>query len=209
MKTILCFGDSNTWGQDPETGQRYSSTVRWPGVLRERLGEGYVVIEEGLPGRTTVFRDPLEEYKCGKDYFAPCLQSHAPVDVVIILLGTNDIQTRYAASALDIALGAGALVAIAQQSATGADGMSPDVLLVAPPPIKTVPEPWEETFAGGEKKSRRFAEHYQRIAELEHCAFFDAGKWISSSDTDGIHWDASEHEKLGKVLAVEICRLVG
>ena len=209
MKTILCFGDSNTWGTSPATGERYARDVRWPGVLRAALGPEYEVIEEGMPGRTTVFVDPLEPYKCGKDYLPPCLSTHAPLDLVIILLGTNDIQTRYSASALEVALGCDALITLVERSEAGPGGIAPEVLLIAPPPIKPVPEPWDESFAGAEEKSRRFAAHYQRIAELRSCAFFDAGEQIVSSDTDGVHWDASEHVKLGKKLAPVVRRLIG
>ena len=209
MKTVLCFGDSNTWGSNPATGERYPRDVRWPGVLRAALGGEYEVIEEGMPGRTTVFEDPLEPYKRGKDYLPPCLRSHAPLDLVIILLGTNDVQMRYSASALDIALGCDALIGLVESSNAGPEGIAPDILLVAPPPIKPIPEPWDESFVGAEEKSRRLAEHYRRIAETRSCAFLDAGGHIASSDEDGVHWEASEHAKLGKALAPEVRRLIG
>ena len=201
MTTILCYGDSNTWGHDPSTGERLARDQRWPGILRRSLGFGYEVIEEGLPGRTTVFSDPLEPYKSGKDYLIPCLGSHSPVDLVIVLLGTNDVQTRYSVSAMEISLGLGVLVDMIQASAAGPGGAAPDALVVAPPPIQTVPEEWAESFIGAEEKSRRLAEYYQRIADEYQCEFFDSSTIIVSSDTDGIHWDATEHEKLGKALA--------
>jgi lysophospholipase L1-like esterase len=209
MKTLLCFGDSNTWGHDPTTGGRYARAVRWPGVLQQALGPEYEVIEEGMPGRTTVFDDPLEGYKRGRDYLPPCLKSHAPLELVILLLGTNDLQTRYAASALDIALGCDALLTLIARSEAGPGGIAPEVLLIAPPPIKPVPEPWNESFAGAEEKSRRLAEHYRSIAEAQSCAFFDAGEYIASSATDGIHWEAHEHQKLGKILAGRVRQLIG
>jgi lysophospholipase L1-like esterase len=209
VKTILCFGDSNTWGSNPTTGDRYAPDVRWPGVLRATLGSEYEVIEEGMPGRTTVFEDPLEPYKCGKEYLPPCLRSHAPLDLVIILLGTNDVQTRYSASALDIALGCDALIGQVEDSEAGPEGIAPEVLLVAPPPLKPVPEPWVESFEGGEEKTRRLAGHYRRITETRSCAFFDAGERIASSDEDGVHWEASEHTTLGKALAPVVRRLIG
>ncbi len=209
MKTILCFGDSNTWGSDPTTGERFARDVRWPGVLRATLGPEYDVIEEGMPGRTTVFDDPLEPFKRGKDYLPPCLRTHAPLDLVILLLGTNDLQLRYSASALDIALGCDWLIGVVESSTAGPQGIAPEVLLVAPPPLKTVPEPWDESFAGAEEKSRRLAGHYRRIAETRTCAYFDAGEQIASSDVDGVHWEASEHAKLGKALAPLVRRLIG
>ena len=201
MTTILCYGDSNTWGHDPATGERLARDQRWPGILRRSLGLGYEVIEEGLPGRTTVFSDPLEPYKSGKDYLIPCLGSHSPVDLVILLLGTNDLQTRYSVSAMEISLGLGVLVDMIQASAAGPSGTAPDALVVAPPPIQTVPEEWAESFIGAKEKSRRLAGYYQRIADEYQCEFFDSSTIIVSSDTDGIHWEATEHEKLGKALA--------
>jgi lysophospholipase L1-like esterase len=201
VTTVLCYGDSNTWGHDPSTGERLARDRRWPGVLRRSLGLGYEVIEEGLPGRTTVFSDPLEPYKSGKDYLIPCLGSHSPVDLVILLLGTNDMQTRYNVSAMEISLGLGVLVDMIQSSAAGPVGTAPDVLVVAPPPIQKVPEEWAESFIGAEQKSRRLAGYYQRVTDEYQCEFFDSSTIIASSETDGIHWDASEHEKLGKALA--------
>ncbi len=104
MKTVLCYGDSNTWGSDPETGERFAPDVRWPGVLRRSLGEGYWVIEEGLGGRTTVRDDPIEgAHKNGRAYLRACLESHKPIDLMTIMLGTNDLKARFAASASDIA----------------------------------------------------------------------------------------------------------
>ncbi|MCW5845462.1 MAG: hypothetical protein KIT77_29690, partial [Caldilinea sp.] len=105
MKRILCFGDSNTWGYDPVSQDRYARNARWPGVLRQQIGAGYEVIEEGLNGRTTVWNDPIEGYKNGRDYLIPCLETHRPLDLVIILLGTNDLKKRFSLSAYDIAQG--------------------------------------------------------------------------------------------------------
>nr|MDQ3302571.1 hydrolase [Actinomycetota bacterium] len=89
MKTVLCYGDSNTWGSNPETGERFAPHVRWPGVLAWELGDGFCVIEEGLPGRTTVRDDPIEgAHKNGRTYLRACLESHKPLDLVTVMLGT-------------------------------------------------------------------------------------------------------------------------
>lgn len=120
MKTILCYGDSNTWGYSPATQDRYGRDERWTGVLRNEIGEGYLVIEKGLGGRTTVWDDPVEgRHKNGETYLLPCLESHQPIDLVIILLGTNDLKRRFCVGAFDIAQGAGGLVRIVQKSETG------------------------------------------------------------------------------------------
>ena len=114
-KRILIFGDSNTWGWNPCNDlipplKRWDDEVRWPGVMQKELGDDYLVIPEGLNGRTTVWNDPIEEYRCGKDQIIPCLDSHAPLDLVIIMVGTNDLKRRYTVSAQDIANGVGIIV---------------------------------------------------------------------------------------------------
>jgi lysophospholipase L1-like esterase len=202
VKTILCYGDSNTWGYNPSTGGRYGRDERWPGVLRRELGEGYLVIEEGLNGRTTVWDDPIEGYNNGKTYLPPCLETHKPLDLVIILLGTNDLKMRFSVSVYDIANGAGVLVQIVQKSETGPGGGAPQVLLLAPPPVGKLIG-FAEMFEGAEAKSRRFAEHYARVAQERGCAFLDTGQVIVSSDLDGIHLQASEHAKLGVAVAAQ------
>jgi lysophospholipase L1-like esterase len=207
MKTVLCYGDSNTWGYDPATQTRYPREVRWPGVLRRELGEGYLVIEEGLNGRTTVWDDPIEGYKNGKSYLIPCLETHKPIDLVIILLGTNDLKVRFSVSAFDIANGAGVLVDVVQKSAAGPGDAAPQVLLLAPPPIARL-SGFAEMFDGARPKSRRFAAHYGRVAQEKGCAFLDTSQAIVSSNLDGIHLEAGEHEKLGAAVAEKVRTLL-
>ena len=209
MRTILCYGDSNTWGSDPETGERFQEEVRWPGVLRKALGDGYHVIEEGLPGRTTVWEDPIEgDYKAGRAYLRPCLESHRPVDLVTIMLGTNDLKERFGVSASDIAQGAASLAEMALRSGCGPEGEAPVVLLVAPPPVGRLTE-MAQMFAGSEEKSREFSKRYRYFAEKSGFEFLDAGEVIVSSDVDGIHLDAGEHRKLGEAVAARIGGVFG
>jgi lysophospholipase L1-like esterase len=202
-KTILCYGDSNTWGWNPVTQERYARDERWPGVLREELGEGYLVIEEGLPGRTTVWDDPIEGYKNGKEYLIPCLESHKPIDLVIILLGTNDLKVRFSVSAYDIANSAGVLVDVVQRSMAGPDGGAPQVLLMAPPPLGRLTE-YTEMFDGAKPKARKFSEHFQRVAKEYGCTLLDTGNIIVSSDVDGVHLEPDEHRKLGRAVAAVV-----
>ena len=103
MKTILCYGDSNTWGYDPSSQQRFGPEERWTGVLQKELGMEYRIIEEGLNGRTTVWDDPIEGFKNGMSYLIPCIESHKPFDLITIMLGTNDLKIRFSVSAYDIA----------------------------------------------------------------------------------------------------------
>ena len=207
-KTILCYGDSNTWGWNPSTQDRYARHERWPGVLRQELGEGYLVIEEGLNGRTTVWDDPIEGFKNGKEYLVPCLETHKPIDLVIIMLGTNDLKMRFSVPACDVAAGAGVLVDIVASSQTGPAGGVPQVLLIAPPPIARLSE-FAEMFEGGAAKSRGLARHFRQVAEEHGCVFLDASQVIVSSNVDGIHLDLSEHRKLGKAVAAHVRQLLG
>ena len=199
-KTILCYGDSNTWGYNPATQDRYPRDARWPGVLRGELGEGYLVIEEGLNGRTTVWDDPIEGYKNGREYLTPCLETHKPIDLVIIMLGTNDLKMRFSVPACDVAAGAGVLVDIVAKSETGPKDSAPQVLLIAPPPFATLSE-FAEMFEGGAAKSRMLSHHFRLVAEERGCALLDASEAIVSSDLDGIHLDLGEHRKLGEAVA--------
>jgi len=208
MKRLLCYGDSNTWGYDPVTKDRFDVETRWPRVLGQVLGPDYEIIEEGLNGRTTVWDDPLEGYKNGREYLVPCLESHRPLDVVIILLGTNDLKKRFSLSASEIAQGAGVLVSVVQGSQAGRDGKAPLVLLLAPPPTTTLTE-FAETFEDAENRSRKFAVHYERVARELGCAYLDTATVIVSSPIDGIHFEASEHRKLGKAVAAKVKELVG
>jgi lysophospholipase L1-like esterase len=207
MRTVLCYGDSNTWGYEPATGNRFPEDIRWPGVLARELGSGFQVIEEALNGRTTVRDDPVEEYKNGKDYLRPCLESHTPVDLVILALGINDLKARFLATASDAADGAGVLVKIVQQSGSGPEGDSPAVLLVAPPPVGLLTE-LALMFAGAEEKSKKFSRQYHRVAQKYGCELLDAGEVVRPSDRDGIHLEAEEHRKLGNAVGAIVKKVL-
>lgn len=209
IKTVLCYGDSNTWGSDPETGERFALDVRWPGVLRRTLGEGYWVIEEGLGGRTTVRDDPIEgDHKNGRTYLEACLESHKPIDLVTIMLGTNDLKARFGASASDITQGAASLAEMALRSGCGPEGKAPLVVLISPPAVGKLTD-MAEMFEGSEEKSGRFSGHYRRFAEQYDCGFLDASEIIASSDIDGIHLEAGEHRRLGEAVAGHVRSALG
>jgi lysophospholipase L1-like esterase len=208
MKTILCFGDSNTWGYNPATKERFSREARWTGVLKQALGSDYEVIEEGCNGRTTVWDDPIEGYKNGQEYLYPCLVSHKPLDLVIIMLGTNDLKRRFSLSAFDVAEGAGVLVDIVQRGDCGPQNQTPKVLLIAPPPLAQLTE-YKEMFEGAEVKSRGLSEQYRRVAQEYGCELLDASTVVSSSNIDGIHFEAGEHKKLGQAIAARVREILG
>ena len=210
--SVLAYGDSNTWGAMPQphrgAGGRFGVTQRWTRIMRAALGTGVNVFEEGLSGRTTCVDDPIEgEIRNGERYLPVSLITHMPLDLVIVMLGTNDLKARLSMTAGDIADGAGKLAGMVRGSTAGPEGLPPEVLLVAPAPLAKLT--WlTEMFEGGSAKSQRFSVEYGRVARTYDVHFFDAGSVIASSDDDGIHLDADAHETLGLALAEEVRRIL-
>jgi lysophospholipase L1-like esterase len=207
-KTVLCFGDSLTWGYVPVghtiPSERYPRDVRWTGVLAERLGTGHVVIEEGLSGRTTTADDPADPRLNGAAYLPSALASHLPLDLLVLMLGTNDTKAVHRRTPFDIANGMATLVGQAQSSAGGVGTTypAPKVLVVAPPPLADIPDPWFAMgYEGGREKSARLAEVYRAMAAFTGASFFDAGSVISTDGVDGVHLTAQNNRDLGEALA--------
>lgn len=208
MIRILCYGDSNTWGFRPDKPfTRFGPEVRWTGVLRSLLGDGYEVIEEGLNGRTTVWDDPFGEYKNGKTYLAPCLESHSELDLVIIMLGTNDLKAHFKLTAAEVAQGLKALAGVVKASGAGPQGQPPRLLLIAPPPFGKLTL-LAGMYGDAPEKSQYLAEQIQLISQLINCAFMDAGECVSSSTIDGVHWEADQHRRFAQALAEKIYKLL-
>jgi len=205
MVKILCFGDSNTWGAVPGEMRRHKKTERWPTILKDYLPADCELIEEGQAGRTAAHNDPNEQERNALAYLRPCLEKHLP-DIVLILLGTNDLKKRFKLSAEDITAG---VTRIAEEvlQFEGIKGNKPSVLLIAPPPIYEV-GCFSRMVAGGAVKSHDFASLYARSAELLGCAFFDAGQIIKSCAKEGIHWPADQHQLLADALLPEINQLL-
>jgi lysophospholipase L1-like esterase len=206
-KTILCYGDSNTFGfavvERPDG--RYAYEERWTGVLAAALGGGWRVIEEGLGGRTTVRDDPVEgEFRNGKTYLMPCLLSHQPLDVVAIMLGTNDLKARFNLSAWDIAEGLGTLIGIIRMAAVGRRGSTPTILIIAPPPILPEIPLHGDMFVGAYEKSLQLAKHCAAVAEKLEVQFLDAGSAVKFSKVDGFHMDPVAHLELGRAVAAKV-----
>lgn len=207
MHTVLCYGDSNTWGQVPGSASvnRFAPAKRWPGVLRQALGERWSVIEEGLCGRTTVRDDPIEgAHKNGRTYLRPCLEAHTPLDLVIVMLGTNDLKVRFHSPPSEVAMGVGVLVHDIREVAMRADGSQPEILIVSPPPMLSDLKEWEPVFAGAPEKSKRLALELERLADSLECHFFDAGSVAACHADDGFHLGADAHSALGLALAQEV-----
>lgn len=207
MRSVLCYGDSNTHGQVPGGSplERYGPAERWPGVMGKALGPRWHVIEEGLSGRTTVRDDPIEgAHKNGRTYLKPCLQSHMTLDLVIIMLGTNDLKARFSQPPSEVAMGMGCLVHDIKELLPGPRGTVPEIMLVAPPPMLDDIKEWESIFAGGQEKSRRLALEFEIIADSLEVHFFDAGSVVCCDPRDGFHIGREAHEALGQALAREI-----
>ena len=194
-KHILCYGDSMAWGIIPGTRLRHAYEKRWPGILQRLLGPGIRVIEECLNGRTTAWNDPFRPARNGKDSLLPLLHSHSPIDLVILALGTNDLQNMYGVSAFESALGAGALVDIIQACRSEPMTVAPKVLLVSPPRIIQPCGSMEEKFRNAEEKSGDFSRWYKRIADERGCFFFDAADVMAPSLVDGVHLDELQHQQ--------------
>lgn len=203
-KTVLCYGDSITWGYNPANQNRMAVDERWSGVLGKGLGHKYKVIEEGLNGRTTVWDNPLNHgFKNGLKYLIPCLDTHRPVDLCILLLGTNDMKKRFSLSAMEIARGIMVLVEVIKKSETGPGAMAPEILLMAPPYVSELSS-FSEEFENAYHISRNLPRLYAQIAADYGCEFIDTSKIIVASEIDGVHPDVNEHIKLGNVVVERI-----
>jgi lysophospholipase L1-like esterase len=203
MKTVLCYGDSNTWGAAPMTSwdeqPRHGLHQRWTGVLQQALGADWQVIAEGLPGRTTVLKDPIDgDHLSGLAYLRPCLESHKPIDVVVLMLGTNDFKRRFGMAAEDVAAGVARL--FAEIAATLPGPAAPRLVLLAPPQIR-VTGIFTTTYAGAEEKFAPLPALLRALAARQGAAFLDLAEIVEVSPVDGIHLEAEAHQTIGTAIA--------
>lgn len=209
-KHIVCLGDSNTHGYcaDPadcaDGGIRFNENERWTCRLQQLLGEDYLVTEEGLSGRTTCFDDPIHEGLSALDYIYPCLKSHEDVDLLIIMLGTNDTKERFGSSAACIALGMVRLVKKAKATECWG-GKAPNILVVCPPPIGEgmYQSIVADTMGSGcAEKSRQLARYYKEQCDLMGVHFLDAGALgCEFNNIDCMHLTAKGHATLAAALS--------
>lgn len=211
---ILCYGDSNTWGcigkwvDSDEPSARYDADTRWPMVLQRELGEAFHVIEEGLGGRTSIYVHPTEPWKNGEPYLLPCLHTHRPLDLVVIMLGTNDLQIKKDITAEELPVGISRLVDIVQaHKKIGRNNQPPKVLILAPIEVRpSAPEGRTHVFAKfrceiGQELSRMLPRVYAQVAEEKGCYFLNAQKYAQPGPADGVHFDRDSHISLGKAVA--------
>ncbi len=215
MKTVLCYGDSLTWGADAQARSRHPHEVRWTSVLQKALGHGVRVIAEGLNGRTTIYDDHSGDGdRNGARILPTILQSHAPIDLVILMLGTNDLKPVFANNAVIVGRGIKRLVDIIRSQTwpgqiEGAE-IFPEILIVSPPPLCDTDEALlGPMFAGRVEESHMLASVYADLADEMDCGFFDAGSVAITTPLDGVHMDGENTRAVGRGLEPMVRMMLG
>ncbi len=209
-RTLLCFGDSNTHGSPPivtrgEAYHRFDADTRWPRLVASILPD-WEVTEEGLPGRTAQFPDPVAgAHMDGREGLKIALQSHGPIDALAIMLGTNDTKTRFGATPEKITAGIASLLDIAMGLEMQQRHGGFRILVICPPPVLEQ-GPIRSEFVGAREVSLKLPALYAVLAEARGVGFIDAGALIQVSPVDGIHLEPDAHRKLGKAVAETVGR---
>ncbi len=212
-KRILCYGDSNTRGYIPGSTwwDRYPADVRWPGVLQNLLDDGYEIIEEGLGARLTNSEDPRPDFpaKNALAYLLPCLESHVPLDLVIIMLGTPDVKECMNLTPKEIAEGIAACIDCIHDVAASMSSNAPKVLLMSPVVIDETTPFATKLFKGGTEKSNQLAALYEKVAKEKGAAFLDLDKLVKVDPRDGIHLSPESHKIIGENVAERVREILG
>ncbi|BCH54270.1 arylesterase [Agrobacterium vitis] len=211
MKTVLAYGDSLTWGYDPVALGRHAHEDRWTSVLQKALGHGVRVIAEGLNGRTTAYDDHLADCdRNGVRLLPSILETHKPLDLVILMLGTNDLKSGIQGTAIGATSGIKRLVKLVHQHDWGFDFEGPDVLIVSPPPIReTANVMFGAMFNHSIEEGGMLASMYRDAADELGCGFFDAGSVAKTTPLDGIHLDADNTRAIGRGLEPVVRMMLG
>lgn len=206
MKRILCFGDSNTYGHDPKDASRLKK--RWTRYVSEMLGGDCEIIEEGLCGRTTVFPvNGTPDGWEGSTLLRPVIATHKPYDLLIIMLGTNDLLLSTGADTEDSAEGMEKLIEIAQAE------YSSKILVISPILFDEAIQ-YNEIFSalyGGTRVcelSKEFAPKYERIARKHGCFFMNAADYAKASELDGVHMDSENHRRLAEAIYKKLTEIL-
>lgn len=216
MKTIVCYGDSNTWGFMPKkelpdwSVNRFPYDVRWPGILRDKLGSGYIVEEDGLNGRTTIFSDPTDVRRNGLNSIDLCMLVKMPVDLVIIMLGTNDVKQHLGATPCIIAHGIGKLVERVKAGGYGPMGAAPEILVVSPASLgEDLANAWPGDEFGPDAlaKDAQLAKYYEKTAQQLGVHFLNAARFAKADPADCVHINEQGHKALGEGIAQEVLRI--
>ncbi|MDF9866934.1 lysophospholipase L1-like esterase [Bacilli bacterium PM5-3] len=199
MKNILIFGDSNTYGLKADGSGRFTYDIRYPGRLQKLLGNEYFIVEEGCPGRTTIFEDPTRYHLKATDYLFPCLYSHLPLDLIVIMLGTNDCKTVFDNSSDDIKEGLRKVVTLTKEYTEN----KVPILIMVPPTLgdDIYLDTFDEDFADKSLVvAKELAQKYKDLANEEKTYYFDASKYVKVSPIDQEHMDEKNHEILADKL---------
>lgn len=208
MQHIFVYSDSLSWGIIPATRERLPFNHRWPGVMEISLcsaGAKVRVIEDCLNGRRTAWDDPFKPGRNGIVGLAQRIETHSPLELVVLMLGTNDFQSMHQYNAWHSSQGIAALVSTIRVAPIEPGMPVPKILVVAPPPIRSSKGPMGLKFEGGESKSVGLAAAYEKVCKEIDCHFFDAGSVVNSSNVDGVHLDLEQHLTLG----IALSRVIG
>ncbi|MDO4940545.1 MAG: GDSL-type esterase/lipase family protein [Erysipelotrichaceae bacterium] len=206
MKSVICYGDSNTYGYDPRNGLRYPKELRWTTILQKLLGAEYEVIVEGLNGRTTAYPRIDGEYKNGLPYLLPCLASHKPIDYIIFMLGTNDCNVDLNLSSKDISIGMEKLLDIATKEILSIQDYVPEIILVVPASIGSnyLYSPFADQLDElSVIKSKELASLYKELSNKYGCEYLDCSK-LEVSSVDSEHLTIKSHQELARLLYEKI-----
>ena len=219
MKTIVCYGDSNTWGYMPKrehpeitANNRFPWGVRWTSLLQMKLGADYRVVEEGLNGRTTMFDDPLDVCRNGLESIDYSMLTNCPVDLVILMLGTNDVKEFFGMPPYVIAKGCGRIIDRIQAGGYGPNGAAPEVLLVAPLKLPdTLPGSWlgDEFGPGAVARNDQLPAYYENIAAEKGVHFLNAAASVTADSADSIHMNEAGHAATAELMYEQVRRILG
>lgn len=206
---ILCYGDSNTWGRSGQDTKRYPVNVRWTGLLQEKLGASFEIIEEGLRSRTTDLDDDDPQFpgRNGLTYLRPCLESHNPLDVVVLWLGTNDLKSKFHRGAEDIAKALEILIEEIKSIAFSNNEQSARILLISPPVVKEEVLKPKSQFAGAGNKSKKLSLLIKNLSEKTGCDFLDLANHVEPGDFDGVHLEVEAHTVVAEKICEEIKKI--
>lgn len=206
---IVCYGDSNTWGHNPENGKRFNEKERWPKILQKLLGKEHEVIEEGLCGRTASFIDDVKPFRYGLGMLEGTMEIHLPADLIIIMLGTNDLKTNFSPNAVAISNGIRKMIQVIRDVYRWSKyDYEPKILIVSPiyigENIEEIDRSYEQFGKEGLELSKKLATYYKQVADNFGCEFMDASLYAKASEIDAIHMDAENHQKLAEAIYKKI-----
>ncbi|MDC1063564.1 GDSL-type esterase/lipase family protein [Flavobacteriales bacterium] len=208
MINILCFGDSNTWGYDPANQTRFLKSIRWTGVLQNLLGDNFNIIEEGLNGRTTNVNEREEHslgyyraFRSSMDLVSVLIETNSPIDLVVIMLGTNDLKNNFNQSVNDISYN---MRLVCETIINNDYFNSKSIILVSPTHINESSSSLLNSFIGTAEKSKSLAKPYKKIADDLDLFFVDASKSVKTNQIDGLHWDSMQHSDFANSICLKI-----